>query len=82
MNANLVPQPCYPHNSKTDWDLFKNLVSESVIPHVSLKSDEDIEEHFNHCIQNPAWESTPINIPKNGSLSSSKHQDAKLFRKS
>ena len=67
MNTKPILQQCHLHNSKTDWNLFKTLVSESLNSHISLKSDEDIVEaveHFNHCIQNAAWESTPLHTQK------------------
>lgn len=62
MNAVQAPEACKLHNRKTDWDLFRNLVTTSINQNIILKSDTDIEEaveHFNEIIQKAAWEATP-----------------------
>ena len=61
--------PCYLHNSKTDWLLFQNFVEDTIDTNVILKTEDDIiaaVEHFNTCVQNAAWNSTP-QIRKNNS---------------
>ena len=61
-NIQELPRPCHLHNKKTNWDIYKRLISESINPSLSLKTDEEITEaveHFNQCVQNAAWAATP-----------------------
>ena len=65
--CNKLPLPCHLHNKKTNWNVFKTLVTESLNVHISLKTEEEIieaVEHFNKCVQNAAWAATPANTHK------------------
>lgn len=58
-------KPCRLHSHKTNWSLFRSLVSSTLNRNLQLKTDEDIilaVEHFNNCIQTSAWEATPAQI--------------------
>ena len=62
--CNKVLLPCHLHNKKTNWNVFKKQVTESINLQVSLKTEEEIieaVEHFNQCVQNAAWAATPTN---------------------
>lgn len=54
-------------NKKTNWNLFRSLVTESINLSLPLKTESEISdavEHFNHCVQQAAWNSTPSNSRK------------------
>lgn len=59
-------KPYILHNNKTNWLLFRELVTVNLNTQISLKSEADITkalEHFNQCIQYAAWDATPQNRP-------------------
>lgn len=74
--SNQIHKKDYPptlSNKKTDWECFRAILEESINTKIPLKIETDVEaavEHFNHCIQQAAWNSTPMN-PKNGKISCS-----------
>ena len=58
----LAPKPCKLHTRKTDWELFKQLIAQSLDLTLPLKTDDNITEaveHFNYCVQQSAWAATP-----------------------
>lgn len=57
-----VEPPLRLHGWKTDWDHFRSLVESGINMKLSLKTEEEVMmavEHFNQCVQNAAWYSTP-----------------------
>lgn len=64
-------KPCKLHNNKTDWPCFRQLVTSSLNNKLALQTDDDIieaVEHFNNCIQQSAWNSTPVNLNHNDKI--------------
>lgn len=54
-----LPSLC---NRRTDWTLFREILSESIGDSLPLKTPEDVNfaaERIAHLIQNAAWQSTP-----------------------
>lgn len=54
---------CVLCNKKTDWVCYKQQVEETLNMSLPLKTDNDITEaieHFNQCIQQAAWNATPV----------------------
>lgn len=63
---------CVLHNNKTNWPLFQDIIESTINNRIRLKTEKDIAtavEHFNTCIQNAAWESTPLTNVKDQVLS-------------
>ena len=57
-------QRCQLSSKKTNWEHFKIIVQETLNLQIPLKTQNDIVEaveHFNLCIQQASWSSTPIN---------------------
>lgn len=49
-------------NKRTNWDLFRTQITNTINCSVTIHSEADIVEaveHFNKCIQHAAWDSTP-----------------------
>jgi hypothetical protein len=56
-------KPCRLHNNNTDWLMFRRLVASYLDLNVSLKTGTEITEaaeHFTSCVQQAAWEATPV----------------------
>lgn len=50
------------HNSKTIWEMFRNILNVQLIENITLRNEEEIEtaiEKLNIAIQDAAWKSTP-----------------------
>lgn len=57
---------CILCNKRTDWEYFRLQVKET-LNSISLKNENEITEaieHFNQCIQQAAWNATPLNSAK------------------
>lgn len=68
----------------TDWQKFKRCVIENINLKIPLKSEADINEaveHFNDCIQQAAWSSTPVPVPKQINSKLSLHVREKIAEK-
>lgn len=53
----------YLYNKKTDWDAFRDYITENLKLNMPLKSEEDVESataHITNIIQTASWLSTPI----------------------
>lgn len=65
-------QPCVLHNKQTNWSYFRNQITDMLDPSISLKTHGDIiqaVELFNHCVQQAAWNATPISSHKGRNIS-------------
>lgn len=67
-------KPAGLHNKRTNWDNFRTLLKSTLCLKIPLKTENDITEaieHFNLCIQQATWNSTPIsstNVRENSCL--------------
>lgn len=60
-------KPCILSNKRTDWEYFRLQVEETLNTSIPLKTEYEITEsieHFNQCIQQAAWNATPLNSAK------------------
>ncbi|XP_018368700.1 PREDICTED: nardilysin-like [Trachymyrmex cornetzi] len=60
-------KPCVLSNGRTDWTYFREQIEKTLNISISLKTEDEINEaveHFNHSIQQAAWEATPFNYSK------------------
>ncbi|KMQ86445.1 reverse transcriptase [Lasius niger] len=60
-------KPCIFSNKRTDWEYFRLQVEETLNTSIPLKTEYEITEsieHFNQCIQQAAWNATPLNSAK------------------
>lgn len=58
---------CVLCNRKTDWTYFRDQVENTLNTSISLKTENEINEaveHFNHCMQQAAWNATSFNYLK------------------
>lgn len=65
---------CILCNKRTDWEYFRLQVKETLNSTISLKTENEITEaieHFNQCIQQAAWNATPLNSAKDNVIESS-----------
>ena len=56
-------QECHLSSKKTDWLEYRRILQESLNLQIPLKCEVDLAEaveHFNSCVQQAAWSSTPI----------------------
>jgi len=63
MHTRITPQTCPPTLSTktTDWETFRNYITENLTLKVPLKTDQEIEDYVHHLvqtIQQAAWSST------------------------
>lgn len=70
LNTQIVPkvysaQLC---NNRTDWDCFRDLLTERTNLNIPLKTEDDLNwavEYTTRLIQNAVWDSTPSNVHSN-----------------
>lgn len=64
ISANIIKKtkPAILHNSRTNWDYFREILDNQISLKISLKTADEIDEaveYLNRVIQTAAWQSTP-----------------------
>lgn len=67
----ITPRKCVLCTKKTNWELFRNIINNTLNTQIKLESRDDIihaVEDFVLTVQNAAWDSTPVDAGVNALL--------------